>query len=774
LAAVNAAAFVATFALVYWLPGRLLLDLVAPDAGPEERLPLAAGLGIVLVDTSAFLLAGLLGLAGPFHVTRPFMLCVAGGWVVSLGLARLWRRGRDFSSWVARPTHTQVVVWALTAAGVAFFLVRYDADLLWEEACMVRAASAVVADTLQPDLMGVLTGGEPLSVYQSDPISGQWPGLNAFITHNQGEREGPTVLLAPALALFGIAGFRLVYALQGLLLPGLGFLLGRQVLGRDRWGLAVAILLAFGPYSIENRTFDENFMASCFGTLVLVLLTRARPRPFAAGMAMSLFLGVRHEMLPVLAFAAAHVAVTSERRLRAVGAFVAGLALLAIPYAVVHVSSVVIHNGTWFEGTFHHPLAPHSLLGIPFDLPVQLSFPFLPSPVRSPYNAYPTLIAFPLDLLRRLGLALAAFAPAGVAWMVGRRRREAWLLLAWAGWPLALVMVQSNWVEPNKMGIPATAFAAIAVLLVAGIAFAADAAVPRARRGLVLASGLAVPLAFSLAIRGYEAPRDERAFGLPMTEFATIFPPTMTRYSAETPEYVAWDRARYRPSLLPSPGGGDLEPSLLARDVARLWAELGAPWMRDYERPMPDTLDLLVRGTGVTVGPLSLMRVLQEGAPAPAPPPATPYAAPDGERYVDVALDLSSPPLLAAAPIANGAAGARPLLLDGRAAYLVSGFRASWSEHPENLVAARDRFGTVFLLIDAGEPAHVSASWPLKPERLDASRYPDLRVPLRLPEGVPIRLIEIRSYRPARWYSRWLILRGDEVWLSDPVALSPA
>lgn len=762
-------------AAAFWLPGRLLVDLLLPHASPEERLPVAMGLGLALVGTVSVLAVGLLGLAGPWHLTAPVLWTVVASLTVALAAARVAVRGRDFSAWVARPTRTEVAVWCLTALAFAFYLLRYDGDLLWEDACMVRAASAIHGETLTPDRLAILTGGEPLSVYQSDPLLGQRPGRNAFILHNQGERIGPGLLIAPMMALAGPAAFRLVYALQGILLPGLGFVLGRRLLGRARWGLAVALLLAFSPWGIQTRTFDENLMASCFGTLALVLLLRDDHAPLAAALASAMFLSLRQEaFLPALPFVLAWVARTSRGGPRTAGLYLAGLAVASAPYLLVHIGSMVVDGAPWFEGAFERPLAPHSFLGMDFDARVLLGFPFVPEPVRSPYNAYPTMVAFPLDLARNLGIVFASLVPAGLALLLRMRRADAWMLVAWAAPLLLLVMVQSNWIEPNKMGIPASVGAPIVIAVAAGMAFVLSRDVPPVRRAAWLAGGLAAPLAFAWTVRDYQAPVDGRVFGMPMELYQKVLPPTLARYSEETPEYVAHDRGRLAPGLLPATGLLDWPPALIARDAARLAEDLASQRMASYERPMPDLLQLAVVGTGLTVGPLSILQAIDSGRQPPSVAPLRPFEGPRDAPSVDLTIDLGSPPLLAEQPIRPGVPDGAEVLDPDSGPFLVSGYRITWSEHPENVAVARDRFGTIHVVFMAGTPAHIASSHPVQPTRLHASSFPPGRVHLRAREGDVIRLIEVRCFRPARWYSRFAVVRDGRVWLSAPEAVSPA
>ncbi|MBM4397694.1 MAG: hypothetical protein FJ087_18650, partial [Deltaproteobacteria bacterium] len=79
-AAFNAIAMLAGFLAIYWVAGRLLVDLLVPSAEPEERFPFAIGLGVAAVDTAAILVVGVLGLTGPWYLDRPTFLVWRDRW----------------------------------------------------------------------------------------------------------------------------------------------------------------------------------------------------------------------------------------------------------------------------------------------------------------------------------------------------------------------------------------------------------------------------------------------------------------------------------------------------------------------------------------------------------------------------------------------------------------------------------------------------------------------------------------------------------------------
>ena len=771
--AVTLLVFPLLLALVYWLPGRLALGVLGGRDHDETPFALALGLGIVLVDVLVVLAVGLAGLAGPVHLERWMVLAAAATVTAALVLWHVLSRPREapFRPRAAM-TRERVVLGLVTLAATAFFLVRYDADALSEESCMVRASMAVNVDYLRPDRVTLdYDGRGSYSAYRASPRHGQDDGTNAFLTFNQGQRLGPVLLIAPFVALFGPLGFRLVYALQGLLLPGLGFLLGRRLGTRPwmRWAMAVG--LAVNPYTVASATFDENFLSLGFGALSLAFLLGRRAAPFAAGAAFAMFLSIRHVgvlLLPVVAWFLAH----GERGLRANLRFAAGLLLFGLPEVVLHGFLIFGHHQL-FEGAISRRPAPHSFFGLPFSLPVLLNWPFVDQPLRSPYAPWPTLAAFPLDLLRRFGLALAMVVPAGLLVLLRAERRAAVLLVGWIAPILALVMVQSNWSEPIKMGVPASVLPPVVVVVVLGVGALLDAATPLRRRALLAAVGLALPTAAWGAAQAWHAPLDERVVAYQPDYLGEILPDVVLSLK-ERPEYLDAERERHVPSVLPDLHVAFAHPAVIALRWRQLLDELGRPSLADYERPLFDVLPRLIIGFDQSVNPLSVAKAL---ALAPEPSRLEPLrlfgadaggAMPDGTRRLT--LDLGRSPALSPRlePADDGAA----LALPADRVSMLAGLHVPFSEPPQSLVVARDRFGTTWVLL-AAAPVN-PAPWPgwVKGSRVDASTLTDLRLPIELPVGQVVRVVEVRSIGPYRAYERLLVVGDDGVWTSPVLPAS--
>ncbi len=769
----------ALFVLIYYVPGRLFFEhfLGGEDSAPES-LPFSFGLGVIIVNSPAVLIIGLLGLLGPYHLSRAMVMGVSLLWTLALAIV-IMRRGRLASLLrVSRAWRgLRGLLWLLTALSFLFYLLAYDLEKLNQESCMVRAAGSILGDYMAPENAALNNVESELTAYQTDPHGPRRGDRNIFITHHDGQRLGPSILLAPFLALFGTFGFRIAFALQGLLLPGLGFCLGRNLFGRSWPAFATALVLTFNPYSMASHTIDENFLSAPFGVLAVVILLRARPAPFAAGAALSLFLAIRHVGVLFLPFVAlflwTRARIASLRPLGVLGRCLLGLAAFGAPCLVMH-GFMLAHSGVLFEGAMARPPAPHSFFGLEFDLGVLLNWPFVPEPLRSPFTAYPPLVAFPLDLVRRLGFVGATLALLGCLELVRRGRHSA-LLLAGFFVPLfALLLVQSNWVEPNKMGVPGAFVAPLLVAVVGGIVFLTQSAITLPRRLAALAVCALVPVVFTTTVRNYEAEVDPRVYDTLPYYWQHLFSESLVEPPEEDPAYVRWDSERLRPSLWPSLAGAHRHPALIRLRLKQLLSELRRPWLPDYELSTGQLGIMLTVGPGHTLSPVSVLKAIARDERPGGLYPVTLYSGDTPEeRLRRVELVLERSPVLSDAPITRSTSDTDTFRLEDERGIVIEGAPLEWAPRPMNIIVLRDRFGTVHVkYLPQFERKFSPPTW-LELERIAWRDITDGRLALLLPDNTVLRLLELVTFAPTRAYERHAVVTPRGVWLSPSEPYSP-
>lgn len=780
-----ALAFLVTFLVVFYLPGRMLVARWLPSAEPEEVLPFSLGLGLALIGTLVTLGVGLVGLVLAEAIVTPLVM-----WGTSLAVTALvgLTGSRPLlrpKALLVRPTRTQAGLWALAFAGLFFFSVHYDDDLLREDGPLLILASSMDVGILGVHTHPSLDGPDAGQGYLPPNPSSVW-NYFSLLSGWDGEALGPGILPGGFLTLFGAFGLRLVYAIAGLLLPGLGFALGRSLFRRSWAAWAVALLLTFSPWALENRTFDKNFTANVFGTLALALLLRSRPAALLAGLATGFFLGLHHVELAVLPASLAYLwwrQRDGSAAPRDGWRFLGSLAVGLVPCLVMHVLFVVMHDGTWIENIFDRPTAPHSLFGVELQLPMLLNWPLIPELLRSPYHAYAPLVAYPLDLAARFGVLLVALVPAGAWWLLRARPARALVLAAWFVPLMAFLMLQSNWADPNKMGLPAMASAPFVLLVVGGAVFLVDRARHVAFRATLGVVGLALPLVAVPLLRQHQAPLDERVWKYEDDDDGMSTWSTLAHHLDETPAYVEVDRAQLDPALLPD-GRVDHEWRLpvLARALGQFFADLRHPGLSERRNAMPDFLRMSFWGFGIGIAPL---RALHTGDPTPKIedwPDTSPADEGSGEPAVVAWLDLAESPLLAARPLMAGPVpeGVRPLLGESAPLALVSTFQADWApERGASVLAGRDRRGQVYVVVAPGPPNPNGRPGWLTLDQREAAQFSDRRVPIRVPRNGVVRILELRSYFPAVWYSRYALIEDDgqgglRILFTRAVLLSPA
>ena len=767
-----------------YVPGRLLTDLLVEDPEPEEILPYALTLGLSALCVAATLGVGISGIASHVYLTRTWVL-VTSGCITAVALAARFRRsrrqGRSTRPWLRRPSRHAVALGLLTLVAVAFYALRYDYSHFAEDSCNVRSIMAVTTDYFRHETLQANNVGGDLSHYQALCLLNRADNGNVFLLYNQGQRIGMTVLGAPLVAVFETLGFRLLFAVPGLLLVGLGFLLGRRLF-RARWApWATAVLLAFNPYALEIDVFDENVSALCFGTFAWVALMRPKPAVAVAGAAMGMMLGIRPEAIILLPLLLAYLGRITDRPWPATWAFTRGLLTFGAPVFLMHLGWYLT-QGELFEGAGSRPNAPHELFGlVPFELPVLLNWPFVPEPLRAPYAAFPTLVAFPLDLVRRFGVLAIALMVVGGLRLRRTLRGDAILFGAWFLLFLAMGMIQSNWIEPDKMGVPATTLTVPIALLVAGIVELLDDRLGWRHRLLLLGGAFVGVYAVALAIWSTgPAMLDGRVYVYRPWYLHIYFEPSYRSHAAEDDAYLAWDRRRLFPRPWPSIETGTAGPSGLRGRGAELVRQLAEPGFEAFRSPLMDYMTRLPLDTGRRINPVSIRSMLSRGEPTDTfGPPALPdpeRCALDGQPTVEVELDLATAPLEPATPLAlkgaTTAAGGALVQADGCGVVWVSGWQLAWSDQPTDVGIARDRDGTVVIVIVPGAVSSFDVPEPIEVTRIDAARFPDGKIRVLVPEGAPIRLYDVRSMHPTRTYVRDAIAGADGVWISDTRLIS--
>ncbi len=511
--------------LMLMVPAWLLVRALRSRPTPLELVSETLLLTVTLVPIPVFTVA----LLARAYLTPAWM--ATGSLIATLLAVGLWwrlqgARGRAglFELSPGQPK-TRAALIAAVAVFLAF-LVDYD-HRHFQYGCI----NGVVMQALTPEAAGAFDphGNEDEDAIDSVDFgaptqrSADAP-MGLLDVHGTGQRLGTTAIIAPIVTLFEVFGFRLTFAL----LPVVGFLFAVRLIGTltGRRGIAIAAALCAicNPYVIKIVILDENVMAFCLATASLSLLVAPPTRAslVCSGIAFGAALGTRHIDLP---FGLAAL-ILLERRPKAWLTWGLPALVAALPCALHHhftYGSVFAHEH-FVDEIFVS--VPHSFLGYEFQYTGLLNWPFHETLIRTPYNPWPTVLYYPLNVVVHLGTALSAVALIGLWRLTVAHRTLAVALLAWAVPQYGLLAVLENWMDPNKMGVIITLFPILVVALGLGMAW-----VDSAKRAGVLVATTAAVSGLMLASPALDSPADPR--------FYAKYP----RVRAEAPEYLEHEQA---------------------------------------------------------------------------------------------------------------------------------------------------------------------------------------------------------------------------------------
>ena len=591
--------------LFLFIPGAMLTRVLAREKFGDSWFAVAFGVGVLVVPYLSLLVTGLLGLVVKIHISLPLLAVVSGTVSVASGIGLRLIEG-DFGFLRQMAGRAKAAFsWPLflyLALVFVVYLFSFDSFLFDQERCVSRAGILPYFD--------YLTGRRPVG----------FPGCidcfsdrNAFFLWNGGQRMGPSVFVANFMALFGFPGFRILHALFGLLTAWFGFHLGNRVFGRPAAALLVSALLTLNPWALSIPLLDENIMGLALGTMLFFFLFQRPTEWLFAGVTFGLFLGIRHVgilSIPAVVVAAAWSSSEDHYRWPGLDRWVGtgrwvNVVIVAVATALFSVPWIFIHTIAWLRGhelyesfVSMHPW-PHSIFGIRFPFQGLLNWPFIEAPVRSPYNGFPTLAAFPLAMLRSWGTLLVAFVPLGIIWKLKNHKG---LLATGALWALpqfAMLMVMANWVQPNKMGVFLCFSQPLVLAVVAGLVAVWEAFMGREDNpGFVrtvpgalgvTAVTLAALLAGQWAVADWDAKLDQRNFRARVDYIVNDYPVTPPMIATTEAAFAVLDRKRLaRPTLGPD---WSIAPQLssaglLAVRLAQIAQDFSHPLFRDYsERP---------------------------------------------------------------------------------------------------------------------------------------------------------------------------------------------
>jgi len=437
------------------------------------------------------------------------------------------------------------------------------------------------------------------------------------------EREGVYATIAPFARLWGFFGLRLFFAVTNSLNGVFGYLIAKRSLtGGALPRILVAVLFMAFPFGIDLFWSDINTVSFFAASAVLYLASGRKLNLRAIAVFFCLLLAARHIALlciggPLFLL----IRGRSRKRVawrKVVRPFLVTLFVAGLPILIHH--TVAFRFPFALEGIFDYGLNQHSIFGIiPLKLPSMLNFPFHHI-VRTPFNALPLFLLYPIWGVSRLGLILASLFVIGT---IGFLRKNKWGWrrnpVLWGVLPYVLFLgINENFLQVEKMGFIAPVVPLFFLAVGHGVVVLGRLRRPIVRLAVLGTAMALLYLATQLGLR-VEVPGDERFYK--MCSFLL----------RERPEYLTAERELLRVGLAPSPEWRRL--SLVENPFADLWKAVKAPEYRQRRiSPMEAIIQELIPVT------YDFLFKQQEIAPCKPPPPVSPS---EGIRRLTV--DLSQP-----------------------------------------------------------------------------------------------------------------------------------
>jgi hypothetical protein len=446
------------FLAVFIIPGCLLLLAISSFGVEKEKCPSPASLtetGLISFFTGYLFLTYFLYILHLFTgVCFSALNLSAFSAAFSLFIIIAFRKKLNFKSGLFSPAGYQEI-FLIVSLAVIFIIYFFNFSL-------VQSAKGTCLD----EAINILLGNSDEKVSLLDNIVGD-------------QREGAPAFAAGFAAFFSDPGIfsRILFSFCGVMLSAFTFLTVQNIF-KKRWLACIFLFIsALHPYIFRLSVLDENlFSLTVSSFLIYLLFLKQETLVLLTGFVYACLFNIRHEavlFLFALIFFITHI--HSGRRLKY---FLIPLILFLIPTFYHHyraMGSIFSYESfPQFKQSF-----PHSFFGINFELKALLNFPFYDSVVRTPFNAYPTFLLWPLYMARYSGVILCSLFLAGLYALYKKERFAFTFVILWICPLYLLFSILENWDFPSKLGVILILFngfyllAAYGLNLISGLKFKA-------------------------------------------------------------------------------------------------------------------------------------------------------------------------------------------------------------------------------------------------------------------------------------------------------------
>lgn len=353
-------------------------------------------------------------------------------------------------------------------------------------------------------------GNQAYEYHLKDRLPDDLIDKQSYGTVSKDQRIGAGVTFSVAYLVFGVAGFRLLYALFGALAFAFSYLAGRRLFDGQLLPIALGLIVSVNPFMLSMNRLNANFITVSIMAGLLALLLEEKPRWWAVGLVYGALGGIRNEaimMVPALCV----LFFTAKASLKGLPGFTVGAVLGISPYLIWNkfaFGKALIHASQYSDFDGWRPSFPHSIFGWEFEFNGLFNWPFHDHLVRTPHYPFPTYLTLPLVIVLCFGVILIAFGLLGLFAQWHKDKRIWGFLVLWIALCLGLFLFQENWEEP-KTTFGALNIVPLAVLMSAGIAWLKEG-LRSPKRWIALLVAVLLIEGGLYAVRGLEVPVDER------------------------------------------------------------------------------------------------------------------------------------------------------------------------------------------------------------------------------------------------------------------------
>lgn len=555
--------------------------------------------------------------------------------------------------------------------------------------------------------------------------SDETSGLNLSLFYQGHQRMGVTAVLAPMFSLFGLAGLRMVWGLTMAVVPAAAFAITAR-LGAGGFAALFAAILGAGLPALA-LVQDQNRMLLAMSAPAAILMFAHKPRLRVVGGLWAILWAAEPMLVLVAPLSLLWMWArggSARRRFRNLSVLASGFIIVAAPFVV---RLLIMSRGPWLHEHFADIAPqPYEFLGVRFEFPAFLNWPFRETVMRSPYNPVPNLALVPLMVGIHWGLPLLAIPILGALKLMLESR---WRPVVFGGgyfvFLAAFLALNENWTQRDKWDIVVMAYLPLFVFAGYGAElFRTRPLVRSISAYIVVLTGLFLGWPFLASMDGKFDRRYAEVWG---QRVQTVLP--------EVPEYIEWERRKianppWRPDSLQGrlPSGVSLRffrHDLLHRDPGKRLISISEAFQFSVISPDHPFHDLI---------PARLSRIRIRGR--------------DPDLPVRVNVDLRNPPHRGLNPdgsmVMRAECGGPTVRLHPNEPAIA--VRVSWNDAPLRVAAVM------------GSNPQELAVMALRVNLLDESEFAPLEAVdadcllVHGPPGARVLLTDVLSFDPTREY----------------------